>query len=282
MGNKIPILLAYMKKRIKEGISSDGNPDLKYYAFDWDDNIVTMPTQIIVKNDKDEEVGMSTEDFAKYRSKIGKEDFNYKGSVITSYADTPFRNFKTQGDKLFIIDSMLAKPGPAWKDFKESINNGSIFSIITARGHNPNTIKEAVYNYIISGFNGLDKNELLKNLKKYREFTDEDNLNDMEMIKSYLDLCKFYPVSFGAGAEANPEEAKVQALEEFVSYVKDLSSQLHKKAYLKNNIRNFFLPTVGFSDDDIKNVEAIKKHFKDKEDNIVKTYSTSGGIKKEY
>jgi hypothetical protein len=61
-----------------------------------------------------------------------------------------------------------------------------------------------------------------------------------------------------------------------------MSSQLHKKAYLKNNIKNFFLPTVGFSDDDIKNVEAIKKHFKDKEDNIVKTYSTSGGIKKEY
>jgi hypothetical protein len=177
---------------------------------------------------------------------------------------------------------MLAKPGPAWGDFMEAINNGSIFSIITARGHNPNTIKEAVYNYIISGFNGLDKSELIKNLKKYREFTDQDNLKDIELIRDYLNLCKFYPVSFGEGAESNPEEAKIKALEEFVNYIKELSHELNKKAYLKNNVKNFFLPTVGFSDDDIKNVEAIKSHFTNKEDNIVKTYSTQGGIKKEY
>ena len=41
-------------------------------------------------------------------------------------------------------------------------------------------------------------------------------------------------------------------------------------------------PTIGFSDDDIRNVEVMKKHFKDKPGNIVKTYSTAGGIKKEY
>jgi hypothetical protein len=29
-------------------------------------------------------------------------------------------------------------------------------------------------------------------------------------------------------------------------------------------------------------VEVMKQHFKDKEDNIVKTYSTAGWIKKEY
>jgi hypothetical protein len=271
-----------MKKKLREGITSEGTPDLKYYAFDWDDNIVTMPTKIILKNEEGDEIGMSTEDFAKYRSRLGKENFNYKGEVIVGYGENPFRNFRTEGDKLFIIDSMLAKPGPAWGDFKEAINNGSIFSIITARGHNPNTIKEAVYNYIISGFNGLDKTELIKNLKKYREFTDQDNLKDIELIRDYLNLCKFYPVSFGKGAESNPEEAKIKALDEFVNYIKELSHELNKKAYLKNNVRNFFLPTVGFSDDDIKNVEAIKSHFTNKEDNIVKTYSTQGGIKKEY
>jgi len=71
-------------------------------------------------------------------------------------------------------------------------------------------------------------------------------------------------------------------LEEFVEYVKGLSSEMNKKAFLKNNIRNFFLPTIGFSDDDIKNVEAIKQHFEKKTDNIVKTYSTKGGEKKIY
>jgi hypothetical protein len=60
---------------------------------------------------------------------------------------------------------------------------------------------------------------------------------------------------------------------------------LNKRAFIKNEISNNFIPkepVIGFSDDDIKNVEVMSKHFKDKPDNIVKTYSTAGGIKKEY
>ena len=211
--------------RLREGFTEEGTPDLKYYAFDWDDNIVTMPTRIMVKDDNGDVVGMTTEDFAHYRSKIGKEDFDYNGKMIVGFDEDPFRNFRTAGDKAFLIDSMLAKPGPAWNDFVECINNGSIFSIITARGHNPNTLKEAVYNYIISDFKGINKGELVKNLKKYRNFTDEEELSDLELIKSYLDLCKFYPVSFGTGAEANPEEEKVKALDEFVNFIKGLSHE---------------------------------------------------------
>lgn len=243
-----------MKHSIFEGFK-EGTPDLKYYAFDWDDNIVFMPTKIIVKNEEGQEVGMSTEDFAKYRSIIGKENFNYKGDIIIGYSENPFVQFKVDGDKRFIIDAMLAEPGPSWGDFVECINNGSIFSIITARGHTPSVIKEAVYNYIISNTNGIDKNQLVKNLKKYREFMDQEDLSDMELINSYLDLCKFYPVTFGKGSAANPEEEKVKALKKFVNYVTELSHELNKKAYIKNDIKNFFLPFIGFSDDDIKNIE---------------------------
>jgi hypothetical protein len=257
-------------------------PTLKYYAFDWDDNIVTMPTNIILIDDNNEEVGMSTEDFAKYRSKIGKEDFKYKNKNIKGLAKDAFRFFRTSGDKEFLIDSLLAKPGPAWKDFVECINNGSIFAIITARGHNPNTIKEAVYNYVISNFNGIDKNQLLKNLKKFRNFTDEEILSDREMIKHYLDLCKFYPVSFGQKVETNPESEKVKALETFTNYIKEIAGKIYKKAYIKNNIKNFFLPTIGFSDDDIRNVKAVKNHFENKPGNIIQTYSTANGKKVKY
>ena len=157
-----------MKKKITEGFKPEGEPDLKYYAFDWDDNIVHMPTKIIVLNDKGEEVGMGTEDFAEYRSKIGKGPFNYNGETIVDFAPNAFRNFRVDGDKQFLLDAMKAKTGPAWDDFVEAINNGSIFSIITARGHNPRTLKQAVYNYIVSDFKGISKDELLKSLKKYR------------------------------------------------------------------------------------------------------------------
>jgi hypothetical protein len=274
-----------MRKEFTEGFKGEGAPDLKYYAFDWDDNIVHMPTKIIVKDENGEEVGMSTDDFAEHRHQIGKEPFDYKGTSIVGYAENPFRNFRTEGDKDFLIDAMRAKEGPAFDDFREAINNGSIFSIITARGHNPNTLKEAVYNYIIKGFKGIDKEQLIKNLKKYRSFVGEEEMSDEELIKSYLELNKYHPVSFGDDKGAsNPEEAKVRAMEDFVSYIKGMAAVLNKRAYLKNDIGNKFIPakpSIGFSDDDPKNIEVMQKHFKNKPDNIVKTYSTAGGTKKE-
>jgi hypothetical protein len=244
-----------------------------------------MPTKILVQDEDGNEVGMSTDDFAEFRHKIGQEPFTYKGNKIVGYANSPFRNFRTEGDKDFLVDSLRAKKGPAFDDFREAINNGSIFAIITARGHNPNTIKEAIYNYIIEGFNGIDKDELIKNLKKYRSFVGEDEMTDEELIKSYLELNKYHPVSFGDDKGAvNPEEAKVSAMEDFVSYIRGMAAVLNKKAFLKKDIANKFNPenlSIGFSDDDPKNIEVMHKHFKNKPDNIVKTYSTAGGYKKE-
>jgi hypothetical protein len=70
-------------------------------------------------------------------------------------------------------------------------------------------------------------------------------------------------------------------MEGFVDYIKGLAALFNKRAFLKKDIANKFTPTIGFSDDDIRNVEVMNKHFKDKPDNIVKTYSTAGGAKKE-
>jgi len=273
-----------MKKYILEGFEDTSTPDMKYYAFDWDDNIVSMPTKIILKTKDGDEVGMGTEDFAEHRHTIGKEDFEYNGDIIVGYGENPFRNFKTDGDKQFLIDVMKAKPGPAFDDFREAINNGSIFAIITARGHNPETLKQAVYNYIVSDFNGISKKQLVKSLRKYRTFADEEDLSDNELIKSYLELNRYHPVSFGdvKGAE-NPELAKIIAMDDFVSYIRAMAAMLNKKAYIKKDLGNKFvpkMPKIGFSDDDIRNVEAMKKHFEDKPDNIVQTYLTTGGTKK--
>ena len=265
---------------VKEGITEEGTPDMKYYAFDWDDNIMIMPTKIVLKDENDKEVGMSTEDFAEYRTEIGKEPFEYEGHTIVGFAENPFRYFGVQGDKQFIIDSLTAKEGPAWNDFVEAINNGSIFSIITARGHTPSVLKEAVYNLIVSNHGGLSSKELIKNLEKYRDLADEENLSPKEMIREYLDMCKYHPVSYGEGSATNPEEGKVKAMREFISYIKEMSSQINKKAFLKNKVSNrFVIPKIGFSDDDIRNVETMRKHF-DKDD--LNIYHTGKEGKKNY
>ena len=54
------------------------------------------------------------------------------------------------------------------------------------------------------------------------------------------------------------------------------------KALMKNKISNYFVPFIGFSDDDVRNVESMKKHFDKKDDNILQTYLTAGGEKRKY
>jgi hypothetical protein len=267
---------------IKEGIE-EGQPDLKYYAFDWDDNIVIMPTQIMLSTEEGYEVGMSTEDFAEYRQRIGQEPFDYKGEIIVGYAEDPYRNFGVSGDKKFIVDSLLAEPGPSWSDFVECINGGSIFAIITARGHTPSVLRESIYNMIVTNHNGINAQTLINNLKEYRDLSGEVMKDDQLLIKEYLDMCKYHPVTYGEGSASNPEEGKIKALREFINYVKYQSQKLGKKVSFTNDVTNNFVPQIGFSDDDPGNIESIKS-FLDKEyedESPVKTYLTKGGEKKE-
>ena len=272
----------YEEKQLREGFDPEGSPDLKYYAFDWDDNIVTMPTQIIVLTEDDQEMGMSTEDFADYRGLIGNEPFEYNGEMIVGYANDPYRNFGVQGDKAFIIDSMMASVGPSWDDFVECINGGSIFAIITARGHTPSVLRDAIYNYIVTDHNGISKEILVQNLMKYRNMVGDTEKDIQIMINDYLDLCKYYPVTYGEGSASNPEEGKIKALREFIAYVKEMSEILGKRAFLKNDVKNNFVPMIGFSDDDPGNVEKIKAFLDSEyEDKPVRTYLTKGGDKQE-
>jgi hypothetical protein len=267
---------------LREGIE-EGQPDLKYYAFDWDDNIVIMPTQIMLQSEQGGEVGMSTEDFAEYRQKIGKEPFDYNGEMIVGYAEDPYRNFGVQGDKKFIVDSLLAQPGPSWDDFVECINGGSIFAIITARGHTPSVLRDSIYNFIVTNHNGISAESLIQNLKEYRDLSGEVMRDDQLLIKEYLDMCKYHPVTYGEGSASNPEEGKIKALREFINYVKYQSRKLGQKVSFTNDVTNNFVPQIGFSDDDPGNIESIKS-FLEKEyedEKPVKTYLTKGGEKKE-
>ena len=278
------------KGNLNEGFTDEGRPDTKYYAFDWDDNLLFMPTSIILLSDKDDEVPMSTEDFAEHRQQIGKEPFNYKGTAIVDFAPNPFRNFRSEGDKRFVLDSLLAQPGPSWNDFVECINGGSIFAIITARGHNPKTLREAVYNLIMSNHLGINSKTLSGNLKRYRNLGSDVNVEGKTIttltkneLNEYLNLCRFEPVTFGDGDASNPEEGKIKAMRNFIGYCKEMAQEIGEKAFFKNDIvNNEIEPIIGFSDDDERNIEKMKGFLeKEYEKNPVKTYLTKGGNKKE-
>jgi len=266
-----------VRQIISEIIQDQMTPTMKYYAFDWDDNLMYMPTSIRLTDDEGNTVGMTTRDFAEYRDLVGKEPFEYEGHTIVGPAKDAYVEFGVTYDKQFLIDAMKSPTGPAWSDFVEAVNNGSIFAIITARGHTPSILKQAVYNLIQKNMHGLNKEELVKNLRKYRDISDEEDLTDNELIKVYLGMCKWHPVSYGEGSAAKPEKLKVSAMGQFKDYVYDLSRRLQEKAYMKNRISNYFTPYIGFSDDDLKNVESMKKDFDD--DSGINIYYTGGGNK---
>jgi hypothetical protein len=285
-------IIEYHKKRIQEGFTEEGEPDTKYYAFDWDDNIMFMPTKIMVLSENEDEIGMSTEDFAEHRHQIGKEPFQYKGATIVNYAPNPFRYFGVEGDKRFIIDCMTAPVGPSWNDFVECLNGGSIFAIITARGHTPSVLKEAVKNLIVSNKNGINQKELLSNLQKYENIIQNDEqlseeysleYEGKELLERYLDRCMFAPVTYGEGSASNPEEGKIKAMRKFISYCKELANEIKKPGKFKNDVANDeIIPFIGFSDDDPQNIEKMNK-FLEKEypEKPVRTYLTKGGLKQE-
>lgn len=250
-------LLMESWRKFVEGINSEtGEPDYKYYAFDWDDNLMYMPTKLFLKAKDGSEVPMTTGDFAEWRDKIGKEDFDYEGKTIVGYAKNPFRMFGVEGDKQFLEDIKTAPLATdrSWKKFVEAINGGSYFAIITARGHNPLTLEEGVKELIKMGRGGLDKNKLIKSLIAYEKITNANFQADKESIKNlllnYFNNCQFSPVSYGEASASSPEKAKVKALEEFENKIKEINPEGEFE--------------LGFSDDDLKNVEVIDRELGDR------------------
>ncbi len=233
------------------------------YSFDWDDNILMMPTRIhqdynVNSNDFTDfggegnniwvPVSVSTEQFRSVRHKLGKE-FRYPNDDILS-AFKDFRDYDA-----FIEDTKEAlsyrRYGPSFKKFKEALISGSDFSIITARSNPPQAIKDGI-KLIIKNMGWLEEKEM------------EKNLNGLT-IDEYLNLQDYHPVSSSEFAQkfgldsvsTNPGEGKKIAFEDFVDRV------VEKESFYEDNDK-FEGISIGFSDDDISNVEVVEKLIEEK------------------
>jgi len=249
---------------------------LSYYLFDWDDNILYMSTVIHLDhliNGKWVQEDVSTEKFAKVRHFIN-DYYNGIDSEWRYFQDNPnmtysdFRDWGPKGDKIFLQDTKESirenKFGPVWYDFLGCLVKGSLFAIITARGHEPETIKETV-KWIINNVLTNDQFELMiHNLKKFNKLFDDDidNLTDEELLDDYLNLCDFIGISSswfettfnigGLGKSASPENFKLIAARYFIN-------KINKYGKILNYNIN-----VGFSDDDFKTSSVMSDFFKNK------------------
>jgi hypothetical protein len=240
---------------------------LKFYAFDWDDNILYMPTKIHMDKLIDGEwvpTDVSTAEFADVRN--DKENWRILNNDPDE-AFSEFRDFGPRGENAFLDDAKSAissnKLGPAWDDFIECLSNGSLFAIITARGHEADAMRKGI-EWIIDNVLSSDQlYEMYNNLLKFAYLFKSDvefdrmlkgNPSNNDLVKLYLDNCEFVGVSAPSrgGSPSNPEKSKEEALMDFKRKIDKFSSQIGIKA------------KIGFSDDDIKNV----KHIEDLIDNL--------------
>jgi hypothetical protein len=219
---------------------------------------------------------MSTSDFAEHRSKLGVEKFEYKGKIVVGVDNnTAFRNFRDQNDpEVFKKDVIKAisnnSISPSWDDFIECLSNGSLFAIITARGHEKEAMRsgvEWIIDNVLTKKTSKDLNlsladQMYNNLRKFAHLfadkTEYEHFLDSQpsqhpLVKTYLDNCDFVGVSAPSrgGSPANPEAAKEDALKSFIKKVNSFAKGIGFEAM------------VGFSDDDPKNVKHIEESFED-------------------
>lgn len=254
---------------IKEGYDHE----LHFYAFDWDDNILHMPTVIHMDKLVNGEwipTDVSTSDFAQVRNdKVNWRLVN--NNPIEAFCE--FRDTGPRGKSAFLTDVKKAisesKFGPVWNDFKKCLSEGALFAIITARGHEPESIRGAAEWIIDNVLNEEERFLMYSNCIKhahifsYGEEFDripKGELSKTPLIRVYLDECYFYGVSsesfkkeFGEGSASDPEHAKELSLDKFIEKCNELGKKIGAKSV-----------SVGFSDDDPKNVEHVRKYFKEK------------------
>jgi hypothetical protein len=218
-----------------------------------------MPTKIHMDHLVDGEwipTKVSTAEFAEVRNDKDNWRIDY------DIAFNEFRDQGERGDNAFLEDTKSAisqgKFGPAWSDFIECLSNGSVFAIITARGHEAPAMRKGIEWIIDNVLTEEQLYQMYNQLLKFSYIFGETNIENERILRgqpsknilmsSYLDSCEYVGVSSPSrgGSPDNPEKAKEDALLEFKSKVNDYAQKVGISA------------KIGFSDDDLKNVKHIE------------------------
>ena len=137
-----------------------------FYFFDFDDNIAFLSTPLVIFHKKTgEEVFLTSGDWAIYHSEIGKSGIYVDYEIRFDDTTGSFRYFRDhtaeelqrlgRKKQIFIddIEKVIAEPdlhwkGPSWQCFYHAAFNQRPVSLITARGHAPETIKAGIREFV--------------------------------------------------------------------------------------------------------------------------------------
>ena len=270
-------------RRVNLGVAAR---DFKYYIFDWDDNILHMPTRIYMEKLDDDGMwvptSVSTGTFALVRS----DEARYRMPLVGG-REAAFRDFQDDpdaetADSAFIRDTRAAlarvaagePAGPSFKTLRKTLREGRIFAIVTARGHASETIRDAVRIFIDTVLTPDEREEMMTNLRGYRHCFDKVDRfgTDEEELDYFLSMCRYHAVT-------SPDfKEKLSSDSDFGSRFADATSaqkpELAKEFAIRDFVEHLFRTlrrtggvgahqvAVGFSDDDVGNVKAVSDYIR--------------------
>lgn len=253
--------------------------DFKYYIFDWDDNILHMPTYIHLErrlgNGEWVPHLVSTALF----SVIRNDTQNYRPPEDNwEKAFAEFRDFATDGESKFLKDAREAidrlkrgddKTAPSFNTFRRTLKEGRIFAIVTARGHKPETLRKGVRLFMDEVLRPEERKEMIYNLRGYIVCYEENGgkknnaMSDEEVVDNYLGLNRYHAVTSpdfialvksAAVPEIESSETRKQfAIHDFLDHIFRIIDRIGGTKPV----------SVGFSDDDPVNVHAAATFIRD-------------------
>jgi hypothetical protein len=129
---------------------------LSFYFFDFDHNIMFLATPILIRNTVTREVmEISTGEFANVQPRLGQpgkwgEYAVFDGS-FSHFRDVPASQLQPGQKQRFVEDVDRATKsddgkwkGPSWNLFAYACEKQRSVSIVTARGHDPETMKAGI------------------------------------------------------------------------------------------------------------------------------------------
>ncbi len=249
--------------------------DLKYYIFDWDDNILHMPTSIhlekLSENGEWIPHSVSTAVF----SVIRNDQQNFRAPHGDwDQAFWEFRDIDVDHENVFLRDTRTAidrvvsgkqNAGPSFDKFRTTLIEGRLFAIVTARGHSPEIIRQGVEYFVDTVLTSVEKKTMLENLRGYMACFEpgyDEASSDEDVLNYYYEYNRYHGVmspQFRAmmgkpdASSPNTEEGKQFAIMDFVEHV----IKITRESGLDKPI------SVGFSDDDEGNVIAVESFVRD-------------------
>lgn len=194
-----------LRGQLELGISRVPEKDRNYhlggrsfYFFDFDDNIAFLTTSMVIfHRETNHEILLTTGDWALYHAQIGQSGPYAEYEIRYDDRTGSFRYFRDhsadelmalgRSKQIFVddIEKVLGQPdlqwkGPSWECFYHATFNQRPVSLITARGHSPETIKSGIQEFVKRKVLPMEPNYLSLYPVSHvetRKFLGDDNLS---------------------------------------------------------------------------------------------------------